>query len=387
MNKDLSVELRSPALKDKKIDLIICGSIAASESVKFIRELRRLGASLRVIPTRSALSFVTKLALEWALGSEIETDFSAKASHISEGDLLVVAPATSDFIAKASQGHCDSLALSLFSSSLGQNKKIFLHPCMHESLSLSPLYKNFEKILEKKANLKIYKSSQEEAKLKFAKANILASEVAHFCNDLQKTIALGMGGTRSYLDTVRFIGNNSSGELGKLIAETLYEFGFSTTLVLGDCKCRPEFYSSLLEDSDPEAMEKNWQSLEGRYHGAIMLAAVSDYIAEKKEKEKIASSREHLKIDLIRFGKILRHIKVTENFFVGFKQADSISSFGKEDYFSYKNKYKLSHQVVNQSNDPYKAKVFKEKSEKVENFSTKLDLAHYLGKEALSYLK
>src|SRR3972149_10326218 len=81
-------------LQGKKIDVIVTGGIAAVETVKIIRELRRWGASTRVIMSEAAQAFVTPLTLEWASSSAVITHLSGVAEQISEADALLVTPAT-----------------------------------------------------------------------------------------------------------------------------------------------------------------------------------------------------------------------------------------------------------------------------------------------------
>src|SRR3989338_10279210 len=91
---DHSVELKFTTLKDRKIALCVTGSIAAIETVKLARELRRYGASVYATLAPSAEQFITPLSLEWATQQKVVTYLSGGAEHITQADLVLVAPAT-----------------------------------------------------------------------------------------------------------------------------------------------------------------------------------------------------------------------------------------------------------------------------------------------------
>ena len=95
---DLHVTASSDALKGRRIDVVVTGSIAAVEAVRFIRSLRRLGAEVTPWLSQGGSSFITPMALTWAAGKETIVGFSGSASHIATGDAVVVAPASSSII-------------------------------------------------------------------------------------------------------------------------------------------------------------------------------------------------------------------------------------------------------------------------------------------------
>ena len=139
-NSDLEVKIHSIALAQKSIDLICSGSIAAIESPRLIRALRRLGAHVRPYLTDGGRQFITPMALSWAANHQTVTEFSGTAPHIASGDALVVAPASASFIQKIAHGVCDSPASALAASYLGQKKRVLVLPNMHDSLFDAPAF-------------------------------------------------------------------------------------------------------------------------------------------------------------------------------------------------------------------------------------------------------
>ena len=101
---DLHVTPTSNALLGKRVDLVISGSIAAVESVRFIRSLRRLGADVTVWLSQGGAQFITPMAVAWAAGKDPVLGFAGSTSHIASSDCVVVAPASSNILAKIARG-------------------------------------------------------------------------------------------------------------------------------------------------------------------------------------------------------------------------------------------------------------------------------------------
>ena len=121
MVKDTGVLIKGDSLKDKNILFAITGGIAATESVKVSRELRRYGANLTIIMSKEAEKIITPLAISWASNSEVITGWNHKMSQLEDFDLILVAPATRNTIAKHIHGIMDSpimMALSAARSKL-----------------------------------------------------------------------------------------------------------------------------------------------------------------------------------------------------------------------------------------------------------------------------
>jgi phosphopantothenoylcysteine decarboxylase/phosphopantothenate--cysteine ligase len=139
-NEDLKVEKIEDYLKGKSIALCVTGGIAAIETPKIARHLRRYGASVKAYVTPSAYDFIGKSALEWATEQEVVDKLSGRAEHISYHDLVLVAPATLNTINKIMVGIADNPVTTLVASALGRKTPVYIAPTMHETLYNNPIF-------------------------------------------------------------------------------------------------------------------------------------------------------------------------------------------------------------------------------------------------------
>lgn len=139
-NEDLKVERIEDYLKGKSIALCVTGGIAAIETPKIARHLRRYGANVKAYVTPSAYDFIGKSALEWATEQDVVDKLSGRAEHISYHDLVLVAPATLNTINKIMAGIADNPVTTLIASALGRKTPVYIAPTMHESLYNNPIF-------------------------------------------------------------------------------------------------------------------------------------------------------------------------------------------------------------------------------------------------------
>lgn len=180
--KDQDIEVKDYSLSGYNICLGICGSIAAYKGPDIIRELRSRGASVQVFVSKSALEFVTKMALEWTSSNPVVCSLSANAEHLGgdkEFDLYIIAPATYSSINKMANGIADTPVTVAFSAALGQleNSKaqIFICPCMHGNMHNSILESSIKKLHD--LGVSILKPRQEDGKNKLPEPLELVSSV------------------------------------------------------------------------------------------------------------------------------------------------------------------------------------------------------------------
>ena len=346
---DLSIDKKSSALAGVSVDIVVSGSIAAVESVKFIRSLRRLGADVFVYLTSGGAQFITPMALEWASTHPVVTVFEGAASHLATHDACVIAPASANFIAHVAHGLTGSPATALVASYLGQKKKVFVVPSMHDSLMDSPhCEENIKRILPWTT---ILTGPREEGKRKFPQPDVLADTLAHEFN-YRKTrgapVLITMGTTRGYIDDVRYFSNYSSGRLGTLIAEEFYRNGFATDVIAGPALHRPLVYTRLsCIETNEELLSHALHSVEEGAGAAIFAASVLDFIPEKKVAGKIHSDGE-LAVTFRKAEKIIGRIQPKYNLKVGFKLETSLNSRQMHDIArSYIEKYDLRLMVFN----------------------------------------
>ncbi len=313
MISDLDVELSSSSLAGKHIDVVVTGSIAAVESIKFIRRLRKLGATVHPWMSAGARQFITKDALAWAANNTVVENFSGELTHLATRDGVVVSPASANFIAKLASGITDDPALALCSSYLGQKKPLLFVPCMHESLALSPFFIRQKKFLSE--FVKFLEPKYEESKLKFPDPDNLADECSHEFNKFYEAsriskgkVLVTLGPTRAYLDPVRYISNYSSGALGSEISNELYRYGFDVLAICGASEIKPRRSVSQLSVTTYHELKEQLQSLLKKpYYAFIHAAAVLDFEPEITENAK-KSSKDNWSINLKPTEKLLNYI-------------------------------------------------------------------------------
>jgi phosphopantothenoylcysteine decarboxylase / phosphopantothenate---cysteine ligase len=316
-NPDLSVEFKYECLRGKKIAIICGGGVGAIETPKIARELRRFGAQVQIFPTQMSLNFVGKMALEWASACEVLTDFSGLAPHINTFDAALVAPATTDTLAKISHGIADDLPHTLLQSIVGQKKPIILCPSMHSSLQNS----NFtqQNVQKMKENSFIYfiESRHEEGKFKSRTFNEVALEVSYILNSQNnifkqtQTVGISYGGTCVFIDKARRITNASTGALG--IETMLYLYALGYKVLAFECSVSEKSPAlehvkkiKTLEFQELEtAFQKIGTTAELNVGAFFHLAAVSDYKLKESNFKKIPSNLKELNLHLLPTQKLI----------------------------------------------------------------------------------
>src|SRR3989338_5030888 len=318
MNSDLAVQIKSGVLSEKRIALCVTGSIAAVETVKLARELRRYGASVFATLTPSAEKFITPLALQWATQQKVVTHLSGGEGHFTHEDLFLVPPATLHTINKMVLGLADNPVTTTLASAWGQGIPIVFVPTMHDSLAQNPVLKKNISFLKKEKNIYFIEPIHEESKEKFADPETIVSEVSHILAQgslRYKKILITAGPTRGPIDPVRYISNFSTGELGIRLAHELYIRGAEPTLVYGPGSVKPHcFYPVILVTTPQEMLEAVTSQLQyQKVHAAIFSAAVLDHVPSQVYDIKL-SSAQALDIQFVQTPKIIREVdKVTRH--------------------------------------------------------------------------
>ncbi len=307
-------------IDNKKILLIICGGISAYKSLEIIRLLKKRGASVKTILTKSAKEFVTALSVASLSQEKVYDDlFSHKneseMDHISLSrwsDLILVAPTTANTISKLSTGSSDDLASTVI---LASNKNVFLVPAMNVRMWEHPSTK---KNLQNLMNFGYQIIGPEIGDMacgeygqgKMTEPTDIVSSIEQYFFNLKKNnnfkALVTAGPTHEYIDPVRYISNRSSGKQGHAIAKSLKKNGFETTLISGPTNLEPI----------SEINQINVNSAEEMFNAildclptdvAIFSAAVSDFKIKNKEKYKI-KKKEGINLNLEKNIDILSHI-------------------------------------------------------------------------------
>ena len=181
-NEDLQVERLGRELEGYKIGLCVAGGIAAIESPKIARQLRRYGADVKCYVTSESLKFVGVDSLIWGSGQDVVSELTGRAEHICLEDLVLVAPATLNTINKIYAGIADNAVTCLIASALGKQVPVYLAPTMHISLYENPfLQENLKK--SEQYGLKIIQPRFGENKAKIPRTRDLVNEVIKYFQD------------------------------------------------------------------------------------------------------------------------------------------------------------------------------------------------------------
>ena len=307
-------------INNKKILLIICGGISAYKSLEVIRLLKKRGAIVKTILTKSAKEFVTPLSVSSLSQEKVYDDLfnaenEAEMDHISLSrwsDLILVAPATANTISKLSVGSSDDLASTVM---LASNKDIFLTPAMNVRMWEHPSTKeNLNKL--KKYGYKIIgpeigdMACGEFGEGKMTEPNEIIKKIETYFFNFIKTkkfkALVTAGPTREYIDPIRFITNKSSGKQGFELAKVLSKKGFETTLISGPTNLKINNDINLIQVETAEEMFKSTQ------HNlpvdvAIFCAAVADFKIKEEKKEKI-KKKDFINLNLEKNIDILNYV-------------------------------------------------------------------------------
>jgi phosphopantothenoylcysteine decarboxylase/phosphopantothenate--cysteine ligase len=311
-----------------EIVLCVTGSVAAVETVKLARELRRQGADVKCFMSDDACHIIHPYALEFATGHEIVLELTGKIEHVkyAQADLILVAPATANVISKFAYKIADNPINSLLITACGHGTPILMVPSMHDSMYCS-VEENIHKLEEE--GIKFVKPRMDEGKAKFPDLeDIVLNSLRNANNgDLKgKKVLVSAGGTYEAIDPIRGITNSSSGKMGIEIAKEAFIRGAEVTLLEGEVSVPvPHSLNSIKAVSSNEMNEKVMEIIND-FDFFISAAAVSDFSPSVVEKSKISSSQE-LELKLKPATKIINQIKKQnpEIFLVGFKAEYGVS--------------------------------------------------------------
>jgi len=289
-------------LSGKRILLVIGGGIAAYKSLDLIRRLRERGASVRCVMTKAAQEFVTPLSVGALTASHVFTDLFDRqdehdVGHIRlsrEADLIVVAPATADLMAKLAGGHASDLASAVL---LATDKKVLMAPAMNPRMWSHPATRRNRAQLEKDGVLFVGPNTGEMAESGEAGAGRMAEplEIAAAIEGLLDTrprplagrrIIVTSGPTHEPIDPVRYIANRSSGKQGHAIAAALARLGADVRLVSGPVAIPDPAGVSTIHVERAEEMRDAVEQLLPA-DAAIFVAAVADWRTEGAAGQKI----------------------------------------------------------------------------------------------------
>lgn len=307
---DRGVEIKGNSLDGMTILLGITGGIAAVDSVRLSRELRRHGAKVKVLMTHSAQKVITPLALKWASAGEVITNWESEMKQLDDVDAILVSPASRNFLASAVHGLMYNPLLMAISAARARNTPIYCVPSMHEDLADDPV--TDELVLRiREQGLEIFWGPHEEGKRKTPSHEEIVARLGYFVNSRKakrKSVVITLGATRSAIDDVRFIQNLSTGKTGWSVADHLYRNGHDVTVVKGVTEVPSLNYIPLIiKAEDPNEMLQELLAIANDDIDAwVHSAAVLDYLVDSPAEGKLASQQGPLNVEL-KEGK--KHIK------------------------------------------------------------------------------
>jgi len=298
-----------------RIIIGISGGIAAYKIPFLIRLLKKSGAEVKCILTPSAVDFISPIVVSALSNEPVGIDFWNKETgewnnHVAYGewaDLLVIAPATANTIAKMATGACDNLLLATY---LSMRNKTLVVPAMDLDMYKHPSFlRNIEQLT--KDGVTILPASEGElasglfGQGRMEEPEIILRKIQEILKTktplLGKTVLITAGPTHEAIDPVRFIGNSSSGKMGFALAETAISLGAKVVLISGPTNCTLthdalEIIHVTTADEMLAEVKSKWEACSM----GIFSAAVADYKPAKASDTKIKKVDDVLHIELVK---------------------------------------------------------------------------------------
>ncbi len=320
-------------LTGKRILLGVTGGIAAYKSATLLRLLRQHGADVRVVMTRNACEFITPLTLQALSGRPVHTDLldletESAMGHIDLArwaDLVLVAPASANFVARYVNGFADDLLSTLC---LAATAPVALAPAMNQQMWLNPAtQENLEKI-KTRGIIILGPASGDQACGENGPGRMLEPEdiVPLVADAFETNILSGSrllvtaGPTREAIDPVRYISNRSSGRMGYAVAMAAIEAGAEVSLVSGPVSIPAPDRANLINVTTALEMYNAVMQKISDTDIFISAAAVADYSVQSVAAQKIKKSDDSLQLSLKKNPDILAEVAALRNppFTVGF---------------------------------------------------------------------
>jgi len=289
----------------RRVVLGVTGGIAAYKSVQVARDLTRLGARVDVVMTSGAQHFIQPLSFQGVTGREVFTDIfsgSGPAAHIRlgmEADVIVVAPATADFLARAAQGLADDL---LATTLLVTRSPVVLCPAMNERMFGHPQTQSNIRHLQEELGYTVagpgrgpLAYGEGEGPGRMLEPDEIIQHVGRALGREPawegREVVVTAGPTREALDPVRYLGNRSSGRMGFALASAAWRRGAEVTLVTGPTAIPdPAGVNTVRVETGEEMKDEVLSALPGA-DVLVFAAAVSDFKPEETKKQKLKRSR------------------------------------------------------------------------------------------------
>ncbi|SEM32508.1 bifunctional phosphopantothenoylcysteine decarboxylase/phosphopantothenate--cysteine ligase CoaBC [Acinetobacter sp. DSM 11652] len=337
MSFDLSV------FSNKNIILAVTGGIAAYKSAILVRRLKDCGFNVRVVMTQGAQAFITPLTFQALSGNPVHTELldteaEAGMGHIELArwaDLVLVAPASCDSIAKFACGLADDLLSTLY---LATKAPVWIAPAMNQQMwAAKATQRNLSSLVEDGVHVIMPEAGSQacgDVGLgRMPEPEDLAEQVREYFHKAQRAIAekfgllagkkvtITAGPTREAIDPVRYISNHSTGKMGFAIAAACYSAGAEVTLIAGPVSLdTPNGVKRLNVSSARQMLDLSMNQLETGCDVFIATAAVADYRVAEVAEHKIKKAGDELAVSLVKNPDIVATIALQDKrpFMVGF---------------------------------------------------------------------
>ena len=389
---------------NKHILLGVSGGIAAYKSAELVRLLKKQGAEVRVVMTKSALQFISPLTFQALSGNPVhsellDTDAENAMGHIQLArwaDVLIIAPATANIIAKLSHGLADDLLSTLY---LAATCTVYVAPAMNQAMWHKVVtQENIEK-LQRHGVVLIGPEQGDQACGESGFGRL--SEPADICKHLMDAldnqslfpsqclqglnVLISAGPTREPLDPVRYLTNRSSGKMGYALAQAALNAGAKVTLVSGPVSLLAPKNVQLIKVETAKQMYEAVISRAGENAVYIGAAAVADYSPVMMQAEKIKKQDEQSSLILRKNKDILADVAKldTHPFTVGFAAETHNLDVYAKDKLARKNIDMIAANWVGQEQGGFDSEqnalhVFWESGDKNFEMTTKSQLAEQL---------
>lgn len=337
-------------LDNKRILVGITGGIAAYKTIELIRHFKKANADVRVVLTPAAEAFVTPLTLQAISANAVSTSLLDPQAELAMGhielakwaDLVVIAPASADFIARLRAGMANDLLSTLC---LATASPILLAPAMNQQMLKQAITQENLAVLANRGVQMIGPNSGFQAcgdvgAGRMSEPSELFQAVCDHFNHIQDlkdiSVTITAGPTREAIDPVRYISNHSSGKMGFAIAEAFAKRGATVNLIAGPVNLATP--ANVTRIDVESAVEMEQQAVKFAQKSAIFIgcAAVADYRMAEVSTQKIKKTADNneLMLKLVKNPDIIANVaNLTENrpFTVGFAaETQDVASYAKD---------------------------------------------------------
>ncbi len=323
---------RKTFLESHKVIVAASGGVAALKTPSLVRRLQEAGHEVKVVATDDAYHFITKLSLAVAAGSEVfdrEAWFKAdgRVRHLelaNWANILIIAPATADSLARAASGRGDDVISALI---LAGVPKVIWCPAMNTVMwknkavqgNVRKLAKTLGHSFLGPTSGTLATKSEGEGEGRMLEPENIAASLPYVLSKedlVGKRVLVSAGPTREYLDPVRFISNPSSGKMGFAVAEIAKARGAIVTLVSGPTTLKLPNYVGHIHHIKVENSQEMLEKMELNFPAAdvvVMTAAVADWQAAEIKSEKQAKIGERQTLELVRTPDILQTLTINKD--------------------------------------------------------------------------